>query len=421
MKRIQHKSLSKDQTPPGEVLILATLAAIQFTHIVDFMIMMPLGPQFIRLFNISPSEFGLLVSCYTFSAAISGFLGAFFLDRFDRRSSLLFLYGGLIMGTAWCAVAQGYAMLAFGRIIAGAFGGMLTAVTFSIIGDVIPEHRRGAASGTVMASFSIASIAGVPFGLYLANHFSNWHAPFIFLVGICCITWWFARKYTPPIKQHLDKDANHHQGAIASVWESLKDPNHQRALAMSACTVFGGFAVIPYISPYMVGNVGLTDAQLPLIYFFGGALTMFTSRWIGKLADRYGKPKMFLIVNLCALPTIFALTNLPRVHLTLALIVTTVFMVAISGRMVPAVSMITSAAQPHLRGSFMSLNSSLQQLFSGSAAFIAGHMIAKASDGSLLYYDLVGWVSIGSIAVSLILSRFVRIAIPTHQGKSRPA
>jgi predicted MFS family arabinose efflux permease len=163
-----------------EKILLFILASIQFTSIMDFMIMMPLGPQLMRIFQINPQEFGFLVSAYTFAAGFSSFIGVFWIDNFDRKKALMNMYLGFLLGTLACALSPTYTILVLSRILTGLFGGLLMALVFSIIGDVIEEKRRGTAMGYVSTSFSLASVLGVPFGLFIAS-FWNWHAPFFFL------------------------------------------------------------------------------------------------------------------------------------------------------------------------------------------------------------------------------------------------
>jgi len=269
-----------------ERLLLLILAMVQLTNVLDFVVMMPLGPQFMRYFSISPQAFGMMVSSYTFSAAIFGFLGAFFIDRFDRRVALLVLYAGFTLGTFCCALAPTYELLTLARSLAGAFGGIIGAVVMAIVGDAFPEARRGAATGVIMSSFSIASIAGVPFGLYLA-HLLSWQAPFFMLAALSAVTWLGAFCLLPPLTRHLQCAVL--ASPIDEIRLVLSLPNTLRAFAFMSTLMLAGFSVIPFISPYMVGNVGLSESDLPYIYLFGGFATFFTSRYIGVLSDRYGK------------------------------------------------------------------------------------------------------------------------------------
>ena len=389
-----------------EKLLLLTLAAINFTHIVDFMIMMPLGPQLMRLFAISPQQFSALVSTYTFSAGVSSFIGAFVLDRFDRKKTLITAYVGFVLGTFACALAPNYHLLLSARIITGAFGGILSALILSIVGDVIPEFRRATAIGIVMGAFSVASIFGVPFGLFMANKFS-WHAPFIFLGSLSIAILGFVIWTVPKLRSHLSDDRKH-PNPVKVLTSLARNGNQLSALGFTIMLVLGHFTIIPFLSPYMVSNVGFSESDLTYIYMLGGAVTIFTSPFIGRLADRIGKARVFTILALLALIPLFALTNLPRTALPIALFVTTVFFITSSGRWVPATTMITSTVTPQSRGSFMSINSSVQQLTAGIAASIAGVIVTRNAAGELVNYDYVGYLAIVVSLFGILVSRRLR-------------
>lgn len=414
---------SNNASSKREWLLLFVLVSVQFTHVLDFVIMMPLGPQLMRVFDISPQEFGFIVSAYTFSAGVTGFLSAFFIDKFDRRMSLLFLYSGFTIGTFLCGIAPTYPTLMVARIIAGGFGGVLGALIFAVIGDCIPEHRRGAATGTVMSAFSIASVAGVPLGLYLANHF-GWHIPFFMLAALSAVALSLAYKELPSMRGHLQVHTTPETPieAIQKLYALVSTPNHRNALTFMVVLMVGGFTVIPYISPYFVANVGMSESELPLIYFFGGAATIFTSRFIGHLADKFGKAKIFTWMSFSSIAVIYAITNVPQVPLVIALIITTLFMITMNGRFVPAVALVTSSVEPKWRGSFMSINSSAQQLASGTSSFVAGLIVGKAADGTMTNYNLVGFLAIAATVVCLFLVKRIQIVeAPIMPSAPQPA
>ncbi len=393
-----------------EWLLLFVLVLLQFTHVLDFVIIMPLGPQLMRTFEISPQEFGLMISAYMFSAGITGFLSAFLIDRFDRRPALLFLYSGFTIGTLLCAIAPTYFWFIMGRIVTGGFSSVLSALIFAVIGDCIPEQRRGMATGTVLSAFPIASVIGVPIGLYLANH-GEWNYPFFMLTVISAVTLALAYRELPSMCAHLQANTTPETPleAARKLYALISTPNHRNALVFMVWLMIGGFTVIPYISPYVVANVGMSEAQLPLIYFFGGAATIFTSRIVGQLSDKFGKAKMFTIMSFCSIIFICAVTNLPRVPLGLALVITTLFMITMNGRFVPAVALVTSSVNPKLRGSFMSINASVQQLASGASSLVAGLIIGKATDGTMTNYNLVGLLAILATVLCLFLVRRIKI------------
>ncbi|WP_413293684.1 MFS transporter [Bdellovibrio sp. HCB185ZH] len=389
-----------------EKILLGILASVQFSSIVDFMIMMPLGPQLMRLFGITPHQFGLLVSSYSFCAGLSGFTASFFMDKFDRKNLLLFFFVGFSVGTVACALSPTYELLLLARGLTGVFGGVLSSLVLSIVSDAISYERRGSAMGVIMTSFSVASIFGVPFSLFLANEYS-WHAPFLFL-GIAslflCVVAYFG---VPSVRSHLE-----HPREKEAVYQGLvrifKNRNQVRALIFMAAVIFGHFAIVPYLSPSMVSNAGLTEAQLPLIYMIGGLFTIFTSPAIGRMSDRYGKHKVFLYgAGLCTLP-IFAITNLGPNPAWIVLAITSVFFVVSGGRMIPATALVSGTASPQNRGSFMSIVSCVQQLSSAAASYLAGIIIVKSSAGRLENYEIVGYMSIAVTLLAIYLSRRIQ-------------
>ena len=369
--------------------LLAVLASVQFTTMLDFLIMMPLGPQYMRVFGITPAQFGTMVSAYAVCAGIAGLVSGTLLDRFDRKHSLLFLYTGFGISTLLCALAPGYFTLTVARGFAGGFGGVSGAVILAIIGDVIPDHRRGRAMGLVMSSFSVASVLGVPIGLWLANSFS-WHAPFFMLAAASVPVLIGAYLWTPTIRPkragHTDSLAEH-LGRIVGV------KRHVLAFAFICAVTLGGFLVVPYISPYMVRNVGLREAELPYIYLVGGLVTIFSMNIVGRLADRYGKRRVFSVMVICAVGATLVLTHLPPVRTSMAIATTTLFMVCMSGRFVPAMALMTSVVTRELRGGFMGVSSAVQNLSAGLGSYFGGLILTETTNGRLKGYGTIGWVS----------------------------
>ncbi|MEO8342968.1 MAG: MFS transporter [Gallionella sp.] len=405
--------------PQRERYLLLTLAGIQFSHILDFMIMMPLGPVLITAFGIGTHEFGLLVASYSFSAALSGLFAATFIDRFERKRLLLIMFGLFGLATLACGLAPGYVALLIARGLAGAFGGVLGAMVQTIVGDVIPFSRRAKASGIVSTAFSLSTIAGVPLSLWLANHF-QWRAPFILIAILTALFVLVGARILPTLRYHISPstafDPERVEGSgqakrdhpLSAMFEVLRDPNHLRALLFSALIIFSGFTVIPYITLYAVGNVGISIHDIPFIYFTGGAATLLTARLIGHSADLRGKVKIYRLVAFAALFPLFVVTNIGTVPLWMWLICTTTFFVLVSGRMIPAMAIITSAAQPKLRGTFMSLNATVQAFAMGLATTLAGFVVTQNTAGQIAGYGWVGYVAIaGNVLAILFVSRIV--------------
>lgn len=383
--------------------MLRVVSAMMFTHILDFMIVMPLGPRLMEIFAITPAQFGTIVSTYMFSAGGFGLVAAWFLDRFDRKTALLALYVGFALGTVACGLAPSYLFLTCARILTGGFGGVMSATVLAVIADVIPPQRRGAAMGTVFSSFSVASVAGVPAGLFLANHL-GWHAPFFLLAGLSAVIAVGAYFSMPSMRGHL-RSASDRPKPWADMLAIVGHANHWNAFALTIVMTAAGFLVIPYISPSLVANVGVSNEHLPLVYLCGGAVTFFSMKAIGKLADRKGKLRVFTWVSLIAIGPMLVITHLPLLPLWIVLIVTTFFMVFISGRMVPGMAMVTATVEPRHRGGFMSINSSLQQFASGIAAMTAGAIVVQGAGGRLERYGVIGILGAVCVIVSIALAR----------------
>jgi predicted MFS family arabinose efflux permease len=391
--------------PQREKYLLLTLAGIQFSHILDFMIMMPLGPVLIQAFGIGTHEFGLLVASYSFSAAISGLLAATFIDRFERKRLLLVVFGLFGLATLACGLAPGYVTLLIARGLAGSFGGVMGAMVQTIIGDVIPFSRRAKAGGIVSSAFSISTVAGVPLSLWLATHY-QWRAPFILIAVLTFLFILTGLRILQELHHHISSHRRAHP--FVDIFAVLRDANHLRALLFSALIIFSGFTVIPYITIYAVGNVGISQHDIPFIYLAGGTATLVTARLIGHWADMKGKIKIYRLIAVGALIPLYIVTHIGSEPLWIWLICTTVFFILVSGRMIPAMAIITSAAQPKLRGTFMSLHGTVQAFSMGLATTLAGFVITQNNAGQIIDYDLVGCISIsGNLLAIIFVSRIV--------------
>lgn len=382
--------------------LLLTIAGIQFTHILDFMIMMPLGPQFTRLFAISDAQFGLLVSAYTVSAGVSGLAAATYVDRFDRKRLLLTLYGLFAVATLACGLASDYGFLMAARVAAGMFGGVLSALSQTIVADVVPFERRGRAMGIVMSSFSLSTVAGVPLGLYLANHL-GWQAAFFAIAGVSALLAVGAALTLPRLDHHLR--VADRPSAFRGIALVLSERNHLEAFGFSALLMFAGFLVIPFITIYMQTNVGLTDAQIPMLYLTGGLATLFTARLFGRLSDRLGKVRTFSLLAVAVNLPLMATTLLPPAPLPAVLVVSTLLFVFLSGRMIPGMALITSATQPALRGTFMVLNAAVQSAAMGLASFLGGLIISRDAAGLVQHYWVSGLVGVAASLASIWVAR----------------
>jgi MFS transporter, DHA1 family, inner membrane transport protein len=380
-----------------EKILLIILASINFTHILDFMIMMPLGNYLMPFFKITPQQFTLLVAAYTISAGISGFVAAFFVDKYDRKKILLIGYSGFLLGTIACGFAPSYLLLLFSRIFAGIFGGLIGAQVLSIVADTFTYERRGAAMGAVMSSFSIASTFGVPFSLYLANIIS-WHLPFLFIgfVGIVLIP--LINKYVPSMDAHIIV-VDQKRDKLAVLTSVLKNPKQRLALLFSGLIMMGHFLIIPFINPYMEFNNGYSKQQTPLIYLVGGIAAFFASNILGRLSDKYGKLKVFIICIIVSLPLVVIITNMPPIFFPVVLTFFAVWFIVATGRGVTAQAMISNVVETEKRGSFMSFNSSVQQLGTGVASLVAGFVVLEGAGGKIMRYSWLGYLSIAVLLI----------------------
>ena len=375
-----------------ERILLIILASINFTHILDFMIMMPLGNYLMPFFDITPKQFTLLVAAYTISAGFSGFIAAFFVDKYDRKKILLLGYSGFLLGTIACGFAPTYYTLLFSRIFAGIFGGLIGAQVLSIVADTFTYNRRGTAMGAVMSSFSIASTLGVPFSLYLANAIS-WHAPFLFIgfLGIVLIP--LINKYVPQMNAHIDTSGEK-GNKLETLTTVLKNPKQRLALLFSGMIMVGHFLIIPFINPYMEFNNGYSKQQTPLIYLVGGIAAFFASNILGKISDKYGKLRVFSICIILSLPLVVFITNMPPMYYPIILTFFALWFIVATGRGVTAQAMVSNVVQAEKRGSFMSFNSSVQQWGTGLASLVAGFIVLEGEGGKILRYSWLGYLSI---------------------------
>ncbi|OJT21860.1 MFS transporter [Archangium sp. Cb G35] len=388
-------------TPPlgRERWMLLLLAAVQFTHMMDFMIVMPLGPEFMRLFGISAASFGVLVSAYTLASAVMGLFGGLWLDRFDRKRTLLALFAGFIAATLMCGAADGYLGLLAARTVAGACAGLMSAVIQAIIGDLIPVERRGRAIGTVMASYGLSAVAGVPSGLWLASLW-GWRSPFWAIGALAAGAWLGLLVLLPAIDRHLSSTR---EAPGATVPASLWAPQLALGWVLTFSVVFSGFLLIPYLSPFMVGNLGLRMQDLSWIYLCGGAASLLSARGIGRLVDRHGPARVLggLLIGTTVPYLVFS--HLSASPLPVVAGVFVLFMGLTSGRVIPTVALVASRVPPALRGRYLAVNMAASDGASGLGAWVSGLLISVAPGGALVGFGLVGWIAVGVTGCALFI------------------
>jgi predicted MFS family arabinose efflux permease len=401
-------AITPDRPAPGTLdragAILFALAALQFIALVDFMIVMPLGPQLMADLGIDASRFSWAVSAYTLSAGIAGFLAAPWLDRMPRKTAYLVSSLGLIAGTAACGLASTFPRLLAARCVAGGFGGVHGAIALAIVADVFPPERRGRATGMLMSAFAIASVAGVPLGILLGTGL-GWQAPFFVLAGLGGPLVALAAWVLPPVAAHVDGVRRH---PFAHLRETVAAPAHRRACALIALLMVGAFSVIPFISTAFVANVGVTERQLPIVFIVGGLFTLVSTPLAGRLVDRFGALTVFRGIVPLSAAMMLVVTNLPAVGIAVAAPVAALLMAANASRMVTAMSLIISSIEPRRRGSFMSVNSAVQHVASGLGTTLGGMIVAGGAGEPLRNFWVVGMLAAAATITSLRLAARIR-------------
>lgn len=401
--------MSRAASPPArpalsEKSLLILLAAVQFAHIMDFMVMMPMGPQLMRELQIGPDRFSGMVAAYTFAAGLVGLLVSPFMDRFDRRKLLLFTFAGFILGTLACGLAYTAESLTRARIVCGAFGGVSGAVIMAIVSDIVPPARRAAGMGIIMTAFSSAAALGVPIGLKLAQKFT-WETPFFVIAGVGVVNWLLLWSFLPPVREHLKVSRADRGQAFQNL---LRNRNAWWALLFMFMVVMGHMVMIPLLSPFLVHNTGFPEEQLPWIYAIGGVLTIFTSPYVGRLSDKHGRLRVLGIMIIAAAAVVLTISHSSVQTLTQTLVLGGLFFIFASGRFVPAQAIVSLAVPATQRGAFMSLNTCVRDLGAGVAASLAGYLVTTAPTGELLHYNHVGYAAVAASILSYLVGMRVR-------------
>jgi predicted MFS family arabinose efflux permease len=396
--------------------IVGMLSFLQFGVILDFMLISPLGAVIMPSLAIGPTQFGLVVSGYAFSAGVSGLLTAGFADRFDRKKILLFFYSGFILGTLWCGLAHSFPSLLLARIVTGFFGGVIGSVVLAIATDLFPPTMRGRVMGMVQTAFAASQVLGIPFSLYLSNRW-NWHVPFVVMAalgvfgGVAVI--WGMR----PLADHLKLPQEH------SPWmhflHTLTEPRYLTAFATTALLTTGGFMLMPFASAYVVNNLGIALRSLPTVYLVTGLCTIFVGPVVGKAADTFGKFRVFVIGTALSILMVLIYTHLRPISLPLLVIVNSLMFVGIFSRIIPFQALVSAVPSMNQRGSFNAINASIQQLSGGIASVLAGQIVALGADGKLEHFASIGYVVVGTSLTALaLLWRMQRSANAPSAGEA---
>jgi len=386
---------------PYRVLVIVMLALTQFTVVLDFMVMSPLGDILMKSMNLKTSQFGFAVSSYAFSAGISGLLTAGFADKFDRKKLLLFFYVGFISGTLLCGITTSYPMLIAARIITGLFGGVIGSIAMAIVADLFPIEQRGRVMGFLQMGLGASQVLGIPISLYLANIW-GWQSPFLMIVGLASLIWLTILIKMQPITKHLD--VQNDRTALTHLLHTISKRNYRIGFLATAMLSLGGFMMMPWGSAFAINNLHVTPHQLPLLFMVAGLSSLFIMPLIGKLSDQIDKFKIFAVASLWMMVMVSIYTNLTLVPFWFVILMNIFFMMGIMSRMVPAMAMVTALPKLHDRGAFMSINSSLQQIAGGIAAGIGGMIVTQKNKFSPLeHYNTLGYVIIGLSIICVVM------------------
>ena len=383
-----------------QALVIVLIALTQFTVVLDFMVMSPLGDMLMKSMELTTKQFGLAVSVYAFSAGTSGLLTAGFADRFDRKKLLLFFYVGFIVGTLFCGLANSYVLLIAARIITGLFGGVIGSISLAIVADLFPLQQRGRAMGFIQMGFGASQVLGIPISLYIANHW-GWQSPFLMIVGLATIIWTFVMLKLQPITKHLELKTE--KTAIKHLWHTLRLRDYRTRFLLTALLSIGGFMMMPWGSAFAVNNLHVSYEQLPIMFMAGGIAALIIMPLIGKLSDKIDKAKLFTVAALSMMVIIVIYTNLTPVPFLLIITLNILMMTAIMSRIVPAMALVSALPKMQDRGAFMSINSSLQQIAGGVAAAVGGMIVVqKTKTSPLQHYDTLGYVIVVIIILNII-------------------
>ncbi len=416
---MQTQSTKEKTFSSYQIFVIAILAFLQFTVILDFMVLSPLGALLMDQLDMTTQQFGLVVSAYAFSAGISGLLAAGFADKYDRKKLLLFFYAGFLFGTFLCAIASTHHFLLIARVVTGLFGGVMSSISYAIITDLFKMEVRGRVMGFVQTAFAASQVLGIPVGLVLANHF-GWNSPFWMIIGFGSIVGVLILFGMKPVTEHLQVKSAHN--VFRHLAQTVSQSRHLVAFATTTLLTTGGFMLMPFSSAFAINNIGISMEKLPLLYGCTGVFSIILGPLIGKLSDKIGKYKTFCIGSVITIIMVAIYNNLGITPLWIVIIISVCMFVGISSRMISATALMTAVPRPQDRGAFMSINSSVQQLSGGIASTIAGLIVVQTPSGALQHYDTLGYVVIGATIVVIGMMHLVnKMVNPQSQSKGHLA
>lgn len=390
---------------PYEKFVIAMLGLLQFTVVLDFMVLSPLGAILMPGLGISTSQFGLVVSGYAFSAGVSGICAAGFADKFDRKKLLLFFYTGFICGTVFCGIATSYTSLLCARIITGTFGGVIGSISFAIITDTFPMQMRGRVMGVVQMAFAASQVLGIPVGLYLATRF-DWHAPFLLIAALATIFGLIIAAKLQPVTAHLKEQRD--ENAFAHLWRTATNRLYIRGFGATVLLATGGFMLMPFSTAFLVNNMQVPEARLTEVFFVTGCFTIVMGPILGKLADAYGKYRLFVFGSLLSMLMVVVYTHMGANPIWLVILINILLYTGISCRMITSSALISGIPEPADRGAYMGINSSIQQVSGGVASLISGLIVHQAAKNApLQHYDIVGFITVVSMLITMGMMLYI--------------
>lgn len=390
---------------PYEKFVIAILALFQFTVVLDFMVLSPLGAILMPKMGISTSQFGLVVSAYAISAGCSGLLAAGFADRFDRKKMLLFFYTGFVLGTLSCGMAGSYGFLLCARVITGVFGGVIGSISFAIIADTFPMQVRGRVMGFVQMAFAASQVLGIPVGLYLATAF-DWHAPFLMIVGVAVPVGLVALCKLKPVTAHLETRVD--KNAFLHLWHTASNSFYFQGFVSTILLATGGFMLMPFSSAFLVNNVQIPETRLSFIFFVTGLCAIFTGPYLGKLSDRLGKYRLFVFGSLLSMVMVLVYTHLGPSPMWEIVLVNSMLWIGISSRMISSSALTSGVPEMKDRGAYMGINSSIQQVSGGVASFVAGLIVYQpAKSAPLQHFDTIGYLTMATMLITMFMMYFI--------------
>jgi len=401
-----------------QIAVVAILAFLQFTVVLDFMILSPLGAILMRDLGVVPAQFGLVVSAYAFSAAISGLFVAGFADRFDRKKLLLFFYTGFVVGTLLCGFAPSYALLLAARTVTGVFGGVIGSISLAIVADLFPLEARGRVMGFVMTAFAGSQVLGIPLGLYISNAW-GWHAPFLMIAAVSAVVGVVIFTTLQPVDAHLQKPVD--RRPLHHLITTVLKPRHQWGFAATMLLALGGYMLMPFSSAFSVHNLGVPLEKLPMIYMATGIAALFAGPLMGRVSDAVGKYRTFAAGSLVAIGIVLYYTRLGVTPIWAVMAINVAMFSAISARMVSAQALASAIPAPQDRGAYMSVSASMQQLAGGFASASAGLLVTQSGDGPLEHYERLGYVVATAMVVTIVMMARIDTMVKGDAAQGKPA